>query len=112
MRVLVSGLEERGVIRQLSNAFETRLDIVDHRKVEDLPREGQGIRLNAEVEQFRRAFREKQEGIKKTFGSGALARKADEKMNRLEEELKRFKDRSGLGPSKSTLGDPPPDDDD
>lgn len=111
LRVLVVELESRGIIRQLTNAFETRLNIEDHSKLEELPRE-QGGRLSEEVEDFRRAFREKQEGLKNTFGSGALVKKADEKMNRLQEELKRFKDRGGPGPMTSSLGDPPPLDDD
>jgi hypothetical protein len=112
LRVLVVELESRGILRQLANAFETRLDIEDHLKLEELPREQGGARLGAEVEDFRRTFREKQEGLKNTFGSGAFVKKADEKMSRLQEELKRFKDRGGPGPPTSSLGDPPPPDDD
>jgi hypothetical protein len=111
LRVLTVELEERGIVRQLTNAFETRLDILDHRKSEDLPREGSGVRMNSEVAEFRKAFREKQEEIKKTFGSGAFTKQSDDKMNRLQEELKKFKDRGGLGRPTSSLGDPPPDDD-
>lgn len=112
LRVLVVELEERGIVRQLTNAFETRLDLEDHSKLEALPRESGGARLGAEVEDFRKAFREKQEGLKNTFGSGAFTRKTDEKMSRLQEELRRFKDRGGPGPMTSSLGDPPPPDDD
>lgn len=112
LRVLVVEMESRGILRQLTNAFETRLGIEDHTRLEELPREQGSARLNAEVEDFRREFRKKQEGLKNTFGSGAFVKKADEKMNRLQEELKKFKDRGGPGPMTSSLGDPPPLDDD
>ena len=106
LRVLVVELEKLGIIRQLTTAFETRITVLDYLKVEDLPREGTGERLNSEVEQFRKAFREKQDELKNTFGTGAFTKKADDKMSRLAEELKKFKGK-GPGPSSSTLGDPP-----
>jgi hypothetical protein len=110
LRVLVVELEERGIIRQLANAFETRLRVDDHLKAEELPKEGGG-RLDSEVQEFRKAFQEKQKDLKNTFGSGAFTKKSDEKMSRLEEELKKFKGRGGPGPG-SILGEPPKYDDD
>jgi len=105
LRVLVVELEERGIVRQLTNAFETRLDILDHTKVEDLPKEGSGARLNSEVEQFRKAFREKQDEIRNTFGSGQFGKASQDRMSKLEEELKKFRGGRGGGPPKSTLDD-------
>jgi hypothetical protein len=111
LRVLVLEMEKLGIIRQLANAFETRLAVDDHLKAEDLPKEGSGARLNSEVEEFRKAFREKQKDLKNTFGSGAFSKKSEEKMSRLEEELKKFKGRGGPAPG-SILGEPPKYDDD
>ncbi len=105
LRVMVVELEELGILRQLTNAFETRLDIEDHRKVEDLPKEGSGARLSSEVEEFRRAFRSRQDEIRTKFGDG-LTKLGGDRMSRLEDELKKFRGRGG-GPPKSTLGDPP-----
>jgi len=110
VRVLVVEMEELGIIRQLANAFETRLVVEDHLKTEELPKERSGERLNAEVDEFRKAFREKQDDLKKTFGSGAFTKKTEDKMSRLEEELKKFKGLKGPGPS-STLSDRPAYDD-
>lgn len=111
LRVLVIGLEEHGILRQLTNAFETRLDVVNYQAVESLPREQEGSRLNSEVADFRKAFAARQDDLKKTFGAEALQKKTDDKMSRLAEELKRFKGKGGAGPFPTMLGGPPPDDD-
>lgn len=111
LRVLVIGLEEHGVLRQITNAFEVRLDIVDHHAAEDLPREQQGQRLNKEVAEFRKAFAAKQDDLKKTFGADAIQKKTDDKMSRLAEELKKFKGQGNAGPFPTMLGSRPPDDD-
>lgn len=104
VRVLVLEMEKLGIVRQLTAAFETRLAVDDHVKLEELPREGAGARLNSEVEEFRRAFKEKQNDLKDTFGSGAFRKKTEDKMSRLEEELKKYKSgRGGSGPSPSKL---------
>jgi hypothetical protein len=106
LRVLVAALEEHGVLRQLTSAFEVRLDIVDAAAVDSLPKTASAARLNSEVDEFRRAFQSRQDDLKNSFGGEALQKKTDDRMSRLAEELKKFKGRGGPGPSFSSLDDP------
>lgn len=96
-RVLVSELEERGILRLLTNAFETRLAVDEYLQLEALPLEADTAALTDEVQQFRQAFNQKQDAIKKTFGADALQKKADDKMSRMADELKRFREKGGTG---------------
>lgn len=111
LRVLVIALEDRGILKQLTNAFETRLEIVDADAVEKLPPAGGGPRLGAELDDFRKAFQAKQDDLKKTFGAEALQRKTDDKMDKMAEQLRKFKDKASSGPMFSSPSVPRPDDD-
>ena len=112
MQVLALGLESRGIVRQLTNAFETRLDIVDAAAVDELPLAGAGPRLSTELDDFRKAFQAKQDDLRKTFGAEALQKKTDDRMDHLAEQLRKFKDKGSAGPMFSSLSGSPPDDDD
>lgn len=109
LRVLVIALEDRGILRQLTNAFETRLEIVDGLAVEELPPAGSGPRLGAELDDFRKAFQVKQDDLKKTFGAAALQKKTDDKMDKMAEQLRKFKDKASAGPMFNSPVVPPPD---
>ncbi|MDZ4805561.1 MAG: hypothetical protein SGI90_11940 [Candidatus Eisenbacteria bacterium] len=112
LRVLVIGLEDRGILKQLTNAFETRLDIVNAGAVEELPPAGSGPRLSAELDDFRKAFQVKQDDLKKTFGAQAIQKRTDERMDKMAEKLQKFKDKASGGPMFSSPTIPPPDDED
>ncbi|HEX7878262.1 MAG TPA: hypothetical protein VF720_02565 [Candidatus Eisenbacteria bacterium] len=112
MRVLAIGLEDRGILKMLTNAFEVRLDIVNAALVDDLPAAGTGPRLGTELDDFRKAFQAKQDDLKKSFGKEALQKKTDEKMSAMEEKLRQFKEKAGGKPMFGMLSDRPPDDDD
>lgn len=106
-RVLVAELEECGVIRLLKTAFELRLAVDDHRAIEQLPEEKDAAGLDQEVRQFRQTFSEKQQEIQKTFGAEAVKKKTDDKMSRMADELKKFRERGGSGPRPSEPGSLP-----
>ena len=110
MRVLAIGLESQGILKQLTNAFEVRLDIVDAARVDELPAAGTGPRLGNELDDFRKAFQQKQDDLKKTFGKEALQKKTDEKMSAMEEKLRAFKAKPQT-PMFGMLADAPPSDD-
>ena len=92
-RVHLRWLSERGIVRLVTNPFETRAELANHLALEDLPREGQGPQMEEEVDEFRQKFRSRQEKIGKLFSTEDLAKKSEERKKKLEEELKRFKPR-------------------
>ena len=110
LTVLVLGLEDKGILKQLTNAFETRLDIVNAGLIDELPAAGSGPRLGNELDDFRKAFQQKQDDLKKSFGKEALQKKTDEKMSAMEEKLRQFKQKPQT-PMFGMLSDSPPDDD-
>ena len=110
LTVLVIGLEAKGILKQLTNAFETRLDIVNAALVEELPPAGSGPRLGTELDDFRKAFQVKQDDLKKTFGAEAIQKKTDERMDRMAEKLRLFKNKASSGPMFGSLSDTPPED--
>jgi DNA-binding MarR family transcriptional regulator len=88
--VLVRGLEKAGVVRTLTGPFETRVEIQDHRKLEDLPHEDSTAGVDEELKEFSERKRKEEEKLQKLFG-GDILKKQDEKMNEIADQLKGFK---------------------
>ncbi len=88
--VLVRALEEAGVVRALTGPFETRVEVLDHRKLEDLPRKDTQAGVDEELREFSARKRKEEEKLQKLFGSDML-KKQDEKMDKLADQLMGFK---------------------
>lgn len=106
-RVLVAELEEHGIIRLLKTAFDLRLEVDDHRAIEQLPEEKDAAGLDQEVREFRAAFNQKQSEIQKTFGAESLKKKSDDRMSRMADELKKFREKGGAGKRTAEPGSLP-----
>lgn len=95
---VVRGLEEKNVVKTLTSAFDDRFEIVDHIGLEELPKEMKEPGMEAEIEDFEKRFREKQEKLESLFGSDEMDKKKKEKMKSMEDELKSFQKRRIEGP--------------
>jgi DNA-binding transcriptional regulator GbsR (MarR family) len=88
---VIRGLEEKNIVRTVTSAFDDRFEIDQHVNLEELPREMSEPGMEAELKDFEKRFREKQEKLESLFGSDGLDEKKNEKMKSMEDELKSFK---------------------
>ena len=89
--VLVAALERAGVVRSLTGPFETRVEILDHTALEDLPREETVSTVDDELREFSAKKEEEEEKLRSLFTSGDALKKQKDKMGKMAEDLKRFK---------------------
>lgn len=90
--VLVSALDRAGVVRTLTGPFETRVEVLDHRKLEDLPHEDAQAGVDEELREFSAKKRKEEEKLQNLFG-GDMLKKEEKKMNDLADQLQGFKPR-------------------
>jgi hypothetical protein len=95
-RNLVRALGEEGILRVVENPFEIRVEIGDYLKLEDLPRESEAPSIKDELDDFMKRKKKEVEETKKMLSSDEIEKKKKEKLDRLEEEMKKQK---GKGPS-------------
>ncbi|MCK4546244.1 MAG: hypothetical protein KAW17_02275 [Candidatus Eisenbacteria sp.] len=88
--LIIRGLEEKNIVKTVISAFDNRIEIQDHVGLEELPREAKGPGMDAEIEDFEKRFREKQERLENLFGSDDLEEEKGKKMEGMEDELKSF----------------------
>jgi DNA-binding transcriptional regulator GbsR (MarR family) len=90
-------LESRGIVKIHKTPFDTRVEVIDHTGLEELPREDTGAAIQEEVEAFKQRSKEKQEEIEKLFG-GDFQKKKKEKQAELEAQLKDFQKKRAVDP--------------
>ena len=95
-RTLVVTLGDEGILKVVENPFEMRVEIADYARLEDLPREAEGPTITDELDSFMQKKREEYEATRKMLNADEIEKKQKEKMSRMEEEMKKMKDR---GPS-------------
>lgn len=88
-RVVMRGLVDAGILRMHETPFEVRLEILDHRKLEELP-EQEGDELQAEVDAFRRTDRSRKEKLEQMFDSGELDERRRRETEALEKQFTEF----------------------
>jgi DNA-binding MarR family transcriptional regulator len=84
-------LEDMGVVRTLRSAFDDRFEIIDSLALEELPKEEKTPGMEADLEDFEKRYREKQEKLEHLFGSDELDKQKKDKIRSMEDELKSFK---------------------
>lgn len=90
-------LESRGIVKIHKTPFDTRVEVLDHMALEELPKEDTGAAMQEEVEAFRQRSKEKQEEMDKLFG-GDFQKKKKEKQAALESQLKDFQKKRSVDP--------------
>lgn len=96
--VVARALQGRGIVKILATPFDTRVEIADYLKLEELPREQMSAAMKSEVDAFLARSRSKKKEIESLFKSGVLEKEKKEKFAGLDQQLKDFQ-------SKKT-GDP------
>lgn len=88
---LVRALEGHGITRTLKSPFDVRVEVADHHKIDALPVEETGPRLQEEVDEFHARFQKKQEALQNLFDSGEMDAKKKQRLAGLDDELSNFK---------------------
>lgn len=96
VRTLVVTLGDEGVLKVVENPFEIRVEIADHAKLEDLPREKDGPTMTDELDSFVQKKQEEYEATEKMLSMDEIEKKQKDKISKMEEDMKKMKDR---GPS-------------
>jgi NurA-like 5'-3' nuclease len=95
VRSLVRGLAARGIVRVITNPFETRVELGDYMALEALPRESEGAKIETELEEFHARYRDRQAEMGKLFSDSEISKRKEERVKNLDEEFKKFRKRTG-----------------
>jgi hypothetical protein len=91
VRTLVVALGDEGVLRVVQNPFEIRVEVADHKKLEDLPREIDGPTMKDELDDFIQKKQVEFQETEKMFRLDEIEKKQKDKLSRLEKEMKKMK---------------------
>jgi len=91
VRTLVITLGEEGVLKVVENPFEMRVEVADHAKLEDLPREAEGPTMRDELDSFIRKKQDEYEATEKMLSLDEIEKKQKARISKLEEEMKKMK---------------------
>ncbi len=83
-------LRDHGIVKILETPFDTRVEVTDHLKLEDLPREARTAAMKGEVDAFLERTRSKHEKVEDLFKSGQYQEEKKKKFAGLEDQLKDF----------------------
>jgi hypothetical protein len=83
-------LRELGIVRILETPFDTRVEVTDHPKLEELPREARTAAMKGEVDAFLERTRTKHEKVEDLFKGGKFKEEQKKKFAGLDEQLKGF----------------------
>jgi hypothetical protein len=97
-RNLVVALGDEGILRVVVNPFEIRAEVGDYTRLEDLPAESTAPTIQDELEDFVKRKQEAIEETEKMLNLDEIEKKKREKLSRLEDEMKRMKDRGQSPP--------------
>lgn len=89
--VNVGCLVNEGILLSVDAAFVSRLEVKDHRKLEELPRAAENTGLDDELKEFTETRRRQDEELGALFAGGDALKKRAEKMSELAKGLKSFK---------------------
>jgi hypothetical protein len=83
-------LRDHGIVKILETPFDTRVEVTDHAKLEELHREARTAAMKGEVDAFLERTRSKHEKVEDLFKSGKYQEEKKKKFAGLEEQLKDF----------------------
>lgn len=110
VHILVHELAKREILRVLQTPFDVRVDVIDPKPLEDLPREDTGPAVAEELADFTERSREKNREMERMLRGGEAERRRRERVAKLEENFKNFKPKKGE--LDSLFGPPEAGDDD
>jgi hypothetical protein len=98
VRNLVVALGGLGILSVMENPFEMRVEIGDHTLLENLPRGSETPSIKDELETFIQRKKREVEETEKMLSLDEIEKKKQEKIARLEDEMKKMKGKSKPGP--------------
>ena len=60
---ILRGLEARAIVRSIENPFDVRIDIKDHKAIEELPEKAKGPDMGREIKDFHKKTEDRQKKI-------------------------------------------------
>ena len=102
---LARGLASLGIVKILKNPFDTRLEIVDHLRLETLPRGAHAPAIESEIQEFKRKFEKEREDMQRQLLGKDHERRSRDRMAEMERKLSQFRPR-GMSPGVPSGGDP------
>ena len=90
VRLHATALQELGAATLVESAYETHLEIRDHRLIDDLE-EAREEALAEDLAAFDRRKQEEAEKLAKLFEDGTFQEEQQQKLSRMDEELRDFK---------------------
>ncbi|HVP57069.1 MAG TPA: hypothetical protein VMU02_03140 [bacterium] len=94
VRNLVVALGSLGILNVMENPFELRVEIGDHTLLESLPRGAETPSIKDELDTFIQRKKREVEETEKMLSADEIERKKQEKMSKLEDEMKKMKGKS------------------
>jgi len=91
VRNLVIALGDQGILKVVENPFEIRTEVKNHNRLEDLPKESEGPSIQDELDEFVKKKRKEAEDTEKMFTMDEIEKRKQEKLSKLDEEMKRMK---------------------
>jgi hypothetical protein len=90
-RNLAVALGGLGILRVLENPFELRVELGNHLLLEDLPREADSPSIKEELDSFIERRKKQVEETEKMLSLDEIQKKQQEKISKLEDEMRRMK---------------------
>jgi DNA primase large subunit len=90
-RNLIVALGEQGILSVVEMPFEIRVEVKDHLKVEELPRESEGPSIQDELEEFAKRKKKEVEDTEKMFTMDEIEKRKKAKLSKLDKEMKKMK---------------------
>lgn len=92
VRLQLTQLADLGAVALVTSAYETHAEVRDHLRVEVLPEES-GPAIADDLEDFDRRKREESERMAHLFDSGEHEQRQQDRLRRMDDDLKTFRDR-------------------
>jgi hypothetical protein len=93
LRVHLAELQELGIVALVESAFDTHVEVLDHLRLEELPPDRDAADLEADLADFDRRKLEEAERMDRLFSEGERERRQQQKLRKMEEELRGFHQR-------------------
>lgn len=98
LRARMAILAEAGVLAMIESAFDTHLEIRDHLRLEELEAGAQSRALDEDLADFARRQQEQAAKMSRLFDEGDHERRQAERVRKMEEELRDFRQRKPRNP--------------
>ena len=96
--VVARALESRAIVKIHKTPFDTRVEVVDHTLLEDLPQEDTGAAMREELEDFQQRSQDKRAELDRLFVDGEFQKKKQEKHAGLDQQLKEWQQKRAINP--------------